>query len=618
MKPVLCLFLRTKRFKSVAGFMFSLIKELFSVLDTKQRHRLYRLQILVILMAGAEILSVAAIGPFMLLLVNIEQIDKFEQLQTIYLLSGAASPTEFVLYAGCTTVCILLLTSCISIFTVWQLSMFSTQTGAELSNRLFSYYLSKNWLYHTQNDNAKLSSKINADTTRVTTQILQPLMNLNAKILMALGISAGVFFMDPAVALAGLSLFLIAYSLIYLSVKQRLYRNSQFIFKANPLRFRKQMEGLGGIREILLLHREQLVIDQFKKYNHQIAESTGQNNALSISPRYFMEFISISAVVSLVVLLSIKHDGNLGNVLPVLAIYGLAGLKLLPAFQQCYHNISTIKGAIASFHSVKDDLKASLSRAIKTKADSPLEFTQQISLESIFFSYSQENQNVLDNISLTIKKNQSVAFVGPSGSGKSTLIDVISGLIAPESGNIFIDGNRLSQNNMQSWQGKIGFVSQAIFLVGGTLRQNIAFGLPEQDIDDDKVNRAIALANLSDFVDSLEEKTYFKVGERGNKLSGGQRQRVGIARALYHDPDILIFDEATSALDGITEKIIMDTIQAFSGNKTIITIAHRLTTVQHCDTIFMIDKGSIVDQGEYQTLLKTNKTFSAMAKPETA
>ena len=593
--------------------MLSLIKELFSVLDPTQRRRFYRLQALVILMALAEVVSVAAIGPFMLLLVNIDQIESIEKLNYAYELTQASSPSQFVLYAGIATICVLFITSCISIFTVWRLSMFCANTGEELSNRLFRYYLSRNWLYHSANDSASLSNKISGEANKVTNQILQPLLNLNAKLLLAFGIGIGIFLMEPVVAFAGTGLFLLSYVVIFLSIRTKLLDNSQHISISNKSRFRKQMEGLGGIRDLLLLNRQQTVVNQFQECNHQLAESTGQNNALGMSPRYFMEFVAISAVVLLVVYLSFRHDGNLGNILPILSIYGLAGLKLLPAFQQSFQSISTIKGATASFISIRDDLKQSLKSEAFEEINEVIGFDSTIKLRNLSFSYPDKTINVIDNLSLTIKKNQNVAFVGASGSGKSTLIDLVSGLIEVQSGDILIDDKPLIKTNLKSWQQKIGIVSQNIFIVGSSIRENIAFGLPENEIDNEKIYRALNLAHLSDFIETLDEGIYTNVGERGAKLSGGQRQRIGIARALYNEPEILIFDEATSALDGISERIIMDTINKFQGSTTIITIAHRLTTVRNSDVIYMLNDGNIVDQGTYDVLINSNKTFKSMA-----
>lgn len=594
--------------------MFRLIKELFSILDPTQRRRFYRLQCLVIMMTVAEVASVAAIGPFMLLLANIDKTQEIEKLKTLYDLSGATSATEFIIFASTATLIILMIASSLSIFTVWKLSLFTTRTGAELSNRLFNYYLTKDWLYHSMNDSASLSNRIAAETSRVSSMIIQPLLNLNAKLLLALGIGFGIFALEPTIAILGVSMFLVTYLLIYFTLKKKLAENSRIIIHANQNRFRKQMEGLGGIRDILLLDRAKTVTGQFEHYNGLIAKRTGLNTAIGAAPRYLMEFIAVSAVVLLVVYLTIQHHGDLSNILPLLAIYGLAGLKLLPAFQQSYHNIATIKGAEASFYSIKQDLEDSLTSNKKRESNRhhPIEFNQQITIEHISFSYPEKNKNAIDRLSLVIKKNQNIAFVGASGSGKSTLADIINGLIIPQSGKILIDNKAISTDTIRSWQKKIGIVSQNIFLVKSSIRENIAFGLPKNEIDDIKVNKAIKMAHLYDFVSGLDDGVYSEVGERGAKLSGGQKQRIAIARALYNEPEVLIFDEATSALDGITESIIMDTINSLNGKKTIITIAHRLSTIRQCDIIYVMDEGKIVDHGKYHQLLKTNELFNAM------
>lgn len=593
--------------------MLSLIKALFSTLNQAQRKRFFRLQLLVIIMTIAEIISIAAIGPFMLLLTNIQRIEHIDKLQMLYQLSGANTVNEFILIASAITLLIIFCAAAISIFTVWQLAHFTSRIGAEMSNRLFTFYLNKNWLYHSVNDSTKLSNKITSEANRVANLIIQPLMNLNAKLLLALGICIGIFIMEPMIAVSGIALFLIAYSLLYLTLKSKLLNNSHAITSLNRKRFQKQMEGFGGIRDTLILNRQQSVIEQFSAFNIQLAKRNSTNTTMTIAPRYFMEFIAISAVILLVVFLTLKHQGNLGEILPLLAIYGLAGLKLLPACQQSYQNIATIKSATASFNHIKDDLIASLHHSPNEAKQSVIDFNEQLSINNVSFSYPNQDHQVISNLSLAIQKNQHIAFVGASGSGKSTLVDIISGLLIPNKGQILIDKTQLNAQTIKSWQRKIGFVSQHIYLVNSTIRQNVAFGLAEDAIDDQKVTAALKMAHLTELVTGLKNNIHTEVGERGVQLSGGQRQRIGIARALYHDPEILIFDEATSALDGNTESAIKDTINRLTGNKTIMTIAHRLTTIKNCDCIYLIDDGKIIDSGRFQQLVTTNKKFKKMA-----
>jgi HlyD family secretion protein len=323
-------------------------------------------------------------------------------------------------------------------------------------------------------------------------------------------------------------------------------------------------------------------------------------------------------MIGLVLYLLLTYQGDLGIILPVLSVYALAGFKLLPAFQQIYFSLALIKGNISAFESIKDDLENSKKMNKKGllgpfNLEDKLELLNSIKMQNISFTYPGKADQALNGLNLSIPANKIVGIVGPSGSGKSTAIDVLLGLIEPQEGQVLIDDVQIQENNKRAWQNTIGFVPQSIFLSEGSIAENVAFGLPVKNINLEQVKVAIQLAHLDELVAELPEGIDTKVGERGVQLSGGQRQRIGIARALYHEASVLVFDEATSALDGITEKIIMDAIHDFNGQKTIIMIAHRLKTVQKCDIIFFIDKGKVIDQGTYQELIAKNPQFKEMA-----
>src|SRR5699024_8835544 len=382
--------------------------------------------------------------------------------------------------------------------------------------------------------------------------------------------------------------------------------------------FRSLMnEGFGGIKDILLTGREQNFIQQFNTTGQTLANAQGSIRAMSQIPRYFIGLLAFGALIALVLILLKIHQGALDQVLPILSVYALAGLKLLPALPQIYMGIAKIKANIASFEGIKPDLIASIADESRKKTPSektPITPKGDIHLCDISFGYPGKHGVALENISLSIPRNTTVGIVGASGAGKSTAIDLILGLIDPDEGSLTIGDTPVTADNKRQWQMQIGFVPQSIFLSEGSLTENIAFGLTPEQIDLDKVKRAATLAHLDELIDSLPKGLNTHVGERGVQLSGGQRQRVGIARALYDDASVLVFDEATSALDGITENAIMTAIHELTGQKTIILIAHRLKTVEQCDQIYMLDKGRIIDQGTYSDLLNKNPMFKRMAE----
>lgn len=443
-----------------------------------------------------------------------------------------------------------------------------------------------------------------------------PLMYLNARIILVLLMVISIFIYEPKVAIIGFTTFTIAYLFLFTVVRMRLQSNGKTISKVNEQRFRLMNEAFGGIKDVLLLGRDSDFISRFNKSGVDLAYSQGNNGALINVPRYFMELIAFGSMIAIVLYLIAYYDGDMGIILPVLSVYALASVKLLPAFQNIYASVASIKSHSAAFESIHKDLanstQAKLRKPISEK--NYLFPKEKISLENITFTYPTIDEPALDCLNMVIPANSVIGIVGPSGSGKSTLIDILLGLIEPQKGVIKIDEEVINSKNCRSWQNSIGFVAQSIFLSEGTIAENVAFGIPKDQINLQQVKQALKLAHLDEMVQSLDKGIHTKVGERGVQLSGGQRQRVGIARALYYKAEVLVFDEATSSLDGVTEKMIMEAIHEFSGQKTIIMIAHRLKTVKKCDQIFFIDKGQVVDVGKYDELIERNEHFKNMAK----
>ena len=598
--------------------MIEIIKQLFRLLTSSQRKRFFILQVLVVIMAFAEIVGVASIIPFMALVGDMSVLEQENIIAQVYQASGIDSPRKFVFLLGVGVLVMLFLSALISMFTTWRLSMFANKVGTEIADRLYTHYLKQGWLYHASGSSAQLTKKIANETTRVTSVVLLPLMQMNARIALSCFMSIAIFIYDPKVAIIGLVAFAVAYFILYKLVRKVLQRNGQSISAVYEQRFRLMNEGFGGIKDVLLLGRDDDFIKRFHQSGKILASTQGTNTALAQVPRYFMELVAFGAMIALVLYLIATHDGNLGVVLPIVSVYALAGFKLLPAFQQIYRSVAEIKGNISAFESIREDLFESTEQSVverqmgeRNLAD--IHLKNEILLENIKFTYPKKSIPAVNELTMAIKANSVVGVVGPSGSGKSTLIDILLGLIEPQSGELKVDGRPITRNNLRAWQNTIGFVPQSIFLSEGTIAANIAFGIPEEKINFKQVRKAIRLAHIEELIESLEEGIHTKVGERGVQLSGGQRQRIGIARALYYEADVLVFDEATSALDGITEKMIMEAIHDFSGQKTIVMIAHRLKTVQKCDQIFYIDEGRVADQGTYQELIEKNAHFKNMA-----
>ncbi|MBP2281467.1 HlyD family secretion protein [Psychrobacter sp. PL19] len=597
--------------------MFKMIRQLFSLLSPQQVKQFYILQVLVVVMAFTELLGIASIAPFMALVGDISILEKSNVFAELYQMSGLTDPMDFVFYTGLLVLVALTVSTLVSMFTIWKLSLYGASVGIEIADRLYAYYMQEDWQFHASGSSAQLTKQVSTEAMRITNGIVQPLMQMNAKVVLAVLISVSILIYNPVVAIVGLLIFALAYFLLYKLVRNKLVSNGQKISQVSTARFRLMNEGFGGIKDVLLLNRSHDFVKRFEESGTIYARALGLNSGISQVPRYFMELIAFGTMIGLVLLLIKLHDGNLGAVLPILAVYALAAFKLLPALQQIYSSVAQIKGNIAAFEAVKEDLEQSLDH----KGSIPEEtitirkdLKQKITLNDIQFSYPGKSKPAVNGVTMTIPANSVVGLVGSTGSGKSTLIDLLLGLLTPQSGRLTIDDTCITAENKRAWQNTLGFVPQSIFLSEGTIAENIAFGLPAADIDLEQVNKTLQLAHLTELVAQLPDGVNTKVGERGVQLSGGQRQRIGIARALYHEAEVLVFDEATSALDGITEKIIMDAIHDFSGQKTIIMIAHRLKTVQKCDIIYLMDQGKIVDQGTYQELVEKNSQFKEMAE----
>lgn len=601
--------------------MLSQLKELHALLTAEQRKKLLRLQFLVVLMSLAEIAGVISIGPFMALVGDMSQLQGEGMIAELYRNSGAGTPRTFLFWLGIGVLVVLTGAALLSMYTIWRLSMYGARVGGELSSRLYRHYMHQPWLFHASGSSSQLTNQIAQECARITTGIIQPLMQMNAKLVMASLMAVAIFLYNPLVAMAGLLIFSVAYFLLYRTVRRRLIRNGRMISVAQHQRFTLLAEGFGGIKDALLLGRQQLFTERFGRACERFARAQGTNQAMSQAPRYAMELVAFGSVIFLVLYLLAAHQGNLGTILPVLSVYALAGFKLLPAFQQVYTSLSRIRGNLAAFDALREDLRASAVEKY-TACGHPLSDQLEdnwvprhsIRLDKVSFTYPGKQEPALTGVDLEIPVNQIVGLVGASGSGKSTAIDLLLGLIEPGQGQLLVDDQPVTSTNRREWQNTLGFVPQSIFLADSSIRENIGFGLPPDVIDDEKVRHAASLAHLDELLAELPDGLDTRVGERGVQLSGGQRQRIGIARALYHDAAVLILDEATSALDGITEKKIMEAIHDFTGKKTIIMIAHRLTTVRECDHIYLMSRGQIVDQGNYQSLLKRNKTFQRMAQ----
>jgi ATP-binding cassette subfamily C protein len=436
-----------------------------------------------------------------------------------------------------------------------------------------------------------------------------------AKSLAALGVLLLLLYIDPILATLTTLVLGGAYGVLFLSIRKHQRHLGELRLVANSERFEVLSDGFGGIKELMLLGRTNHVVTRFSGPSHAFASATAMNAVIGQLPRFAFESLAFGGIVLMVVYF-LGSNRDFQSVVPVLGLYGFAAYRLMPSLQMIFLSMTTIRFNTAALEKLLEEVpEASHSFSEpRLPVSSPLPLSQGIRFSDVGFRYPRAKSELFVSLNFYLQAGQSVAFVGPTGSGKSTIADLILGLLDPTEGTIEVDGLALRGDVLRRWQANLGYVPQSIFLANQTIARNIAFGLPTDEVDLQAVEKAAKTAHIHSFIKNELPEGYETVtGERGVRLSGGQRQRIGIARALYGNPGILIFDEATSALDSVTEESIVRATQELSKDRTVITIAHRFSTVRHCDCIFLLDNGRLLASGPYDYLISTSKAFRDLA-----
>ena len=566
-------------------------------------------------MAFFEVVGVASILPFMSMVLDPDQISSNQILSFLYNFFNFDNVETFLFYSGIAVLVLLALSNFFSAFMYWAITYFSKMQGHIISMRLLKHYLSNNYLFFIERNSSDLGKNILSEIDRVVKGVVLQALQAISKAILTIVVLAFLIYINPIIAIATILSIGGAYLFFYIITRSYLSRIGEKQSIALFHRFRTVDEAMMGIKDIKLKSLERNFIGRFRQPSIDNARFSAQSLVIAILPRYLLETVAFGGIISIILIL-LSNDVLISEIIPVLSLYAVAGYRLLPAVQNIYSAQSMIKYNHPALMIIINDLKE-IEQAGKNKQSNKVSqkiiFDKKITLDNILYKYPKSKKNVIDGVSLSIKKNTSVGFVGSTGSGKTTLIDIILGLLNPMNGNIMIDDIVIDDNNLLSWQNKISFVPQMIFLIDESIRSNIAFGIEPNQIDQDKVVKAAKLANLDSFVNDLPEKYNTLVGENGVKLSGGQRQRIGIARALYNEPEVLVLDEATSALDGITENYVMEAIESLSKKLTLITVAHRISTIENCDMIYFLEDGKIKDYGTFSQLISKNAQFKKMA-----
>ncbi|MCF8026698.1 MAG: ABC transporter ATP-binding protein/permease [Desulfobacteraceae bacterium] len=584
---------------------------------------------IMILVTGVlEAVGVASVMPFLSVLSNPEVIQENAYLSLVYNSLGFTETNTFLFFLGIGVFLIVVFGLSFKALTEYFLARFTHMRNYSLSSRLLHSYLFMPYSWFLNRHSADLGKTILSEVQQVIQQALIPSAKVIAQGVIVLCLVGMLLLIDPVVALVAAGLLGGSYCGIYLVLRRFLSRIGADRVRANQERFQIAQEAFGGIKEVKAAGLEQGYFCSFLQPAKRFARHQAANMIAGQVPRFVLEALAFGGMLIVILILLYLRGGTLDQVLPTLGVFAFAGMRLLPAMQQVYQNATTLRFGTPALDALHKDMMQGSTNAVSNVSLSgsgnevPLPLYELIELRDVSFTYPGASQPAIDNLNMNIDANTTVGLAGPTGAGKTTLVDLIMGLLPPDQGQILVDGKPIFPDNpshidnglIKSWQLSLGYVPQQIFLADDSVSANIAFGAPEEEIDMAAVEKAAKIAELHNFVlQELPHEYETTVGERGVRLSGGQRQRIGIARSLYHDPDVLILDEATSALDNLTEKAVMDAVHNLARQKTIILIAHRLSTVQKCDQIFLLEHGRLIGRGTYDELLSTSHEFRKMA-----
>lgn len=572
--------------------LFSLVAGLFAHVSARRRGQFLLLLLLTLISAVAEVVSLGAVVPFVGILTQPEKVFANPSMEGIIRLMGIASPSEMVLPLTIGFATAALAAGAIRLLLLWVSIRLGNATGADLSIEIFNRTLYQPYHVHVARSSSEIISGI-TQKVGVATSVLVSLVTAVTSTILFVAILITLVVIDPMIAMVTMGGFGVCYALIAWGAKRRLHANSGHVAQEQTRVVKILQEGLGGIRDVLIDGTQAVYSNGHGTAVRKLQQATGENRFINQAPRFAMESLGMVMIAALAYVLSTRSDG-IGEAVPVLAALALGAQRLLPLLQQLYGNWVVVAGSQMALHDVLDLLEQPLPTHAHEPAPEPMAFTEGITFEDVSFKYGDNAPWILDGVNLHISKGSRIGFVGATGSGKSTLLDLLAALLEPTRGRVLVDGYLVKGAMQRAWQRNIAHVPQSIFLVDGTIAENIAFGIPKDEIDMERVRQAAAQAHIGEFIESRAEGYEAFVGERGVRLSGGQRQRIGIARALYKNAAVLIFDEATSALDGETEKSVMEAIENLDEGLTILIIAHRLSTLHQCDTIIRLNQGKIM------------------------
>lgn len=584
--------------------MPSTYRLLFDLLDDRERRRFAILAVMMLVAGLVDMAGVASLLPFLTVLANPEAVQTNPYLAAVSQALGVGS-RGFLIFLGLLTFVFVVFGQSWKAATAYAMTRFGRLRENSIGSRLLSHYLHQPYAWFLNRNSADLGKTILSEVDKVVQGSLIPALRVLAQAVVIICLVALLLAVDPMAT--AIIAFVVggSYGLITMSARRYLARIGHDRVLANTERYRIVQEVFGGIKEVKLRSLEDAYVTRFRGSSVRFVKHQAAASIVAQLPRYLLETIVFGGMIFLLLVLLVTSDGTLQSVLPVVGVFAFAGARLFPALQQFYGaltEMSFTRNALVALHA---DLQQTSGSVVRTGgALPPILLRETLELDNVSFTYDGARTAALSGLSLVIRANTTVGLIGPTGAGKTTVVDVMLGLLEPQRGSLRVDGTVIEGENLNAWRRGIGYVPQHIFLTDDTVAANIAVGVPPEQIDMAAVQKAARIAVLDTFVTGELKHGYAtKIGERGVRLSGGQRQRIGIARALYHDPQVLILDEATSALDNATEAAFMEAVRDLGHKKTIIIVAHRLTTVQTCDEVFLLQAGTCAAAGPPNEIL---------------
>jgi len=565
------------------------------------------------IMAFFDVLGVASIMPFMAVLVNPEIIETNAYLAYIYSNFGFTNSQDFLYFLGLSVFVLLVISISFKAMTTYVQLRFILMREASIGKRLIAGYLNQPYVWFLNRHSADLGKNILSEVAEVVNSSMLSLMNIFAHGLVTLVLIILLIIVNVQVALV-VSIVLISFYLLFFYMGRNIISNAGHKrLEANNERFKIVSEVFGSIKGVKVGGLERNFVDRFSKHAKIYAKSYASAQVLSQLPRFGLELIAFGGLL-LMLLILMSGQNNLESVFPIIALYAFAGYRILPALQQVYNGFSLWSFSTSALQNLSNDINTlKLNNTYQDSFAPNIKFDKEIKLNNVVFSYPDVSKQTLNKLNIVIPALSSVGFVGSTGCGKTTSVDLILGLLEPQQGTLTVDNIIIDKSNRSQWLRNIGYVPQNIYLSDDSIASNIAFGIDENLVNQSFIEQAAKIANLDEFIQKeLPDGYNTIIGERGVRLSGGQRQRIGIARALYHKPKILILDEATSSLDGMTEAVVMEAIENLGQEVTIIIVAHRLSTVRHCDNIYLLEKGQVKSSGSFDSLKDSDKQFRSM------